>query len=240
MSVAVITGARVTNIFGLAVRLPLKLGIAGAAVASGLGQVFSLLILLLHFVRRKGVAALASLSSPLFSSEEIFKQGPASDIPVRYAGNDSVDESYVADQAAGGSGGIRLRRAGLPDLPFPWASFFGVSEGLQPLIGQSYGKKGSDRPPDGIFQGRAADQSGGQRAGIRSLPPPLGQADPAPCSIRSPAGENRHGCPAKKFGWAFIIISLRALIISAYLYSTKRTLLGHHRRHMRCLVPEHP
>lgn len=68
MSVAVITGA-VTNIFlDWLFVFPLKLGIAGAAVASGLGQVSSLLILLLHFVRRKGVLRLRPfhLSPSLF------------------------------------------------------------------------------------------------------------------------------------------------------------------------------
>lgn len=33
---------------------PLKWGIIGAAVASGMGQVFSVLVLLTHFIRKKG------------------------------------------------------------------------------------------------------------------------------------------------------------------------------------------
>ncbi len=78
------------NIFsGLAVRLPLKLGIAGAAVASlGWGR-FQLADPVAPFVRRKGVLRLRPFISPLFLHRKIFKRGlPENDIPVRYAGND--------------------------------------------------------------------------------------------------------------------------------------------------------
>ena len=66
-SVAVVTGAA-TNIFlDWLFVFPLQWGIKGAAVASGLGQVSGLLILLIHFIRKKGVLRFKKfrLSPPL-------------------------------------------------------------------------------------------------------------------------------------------------------------------------------
>lgn len=231
VSVAVITGA-VTNIFlDWLFVFPLKLGIAGAAVASGLGQVSSLLILLLHFVRRKGVLRLRPFHLSPFLFWKIFKRGLPEMIsqfgtPVTTVWMNHVLIRQLGDLAVSAFSVLAYLTS------FSMGFFFGVSEGLQPLIGQSYGKKDPTALRWYFRAGLLINLAGSVLVFVLFLlwgGPicSLFNSDPRLVKTATDA--------LPKFGWAFIVIS-QNLIISAYLYSTKRTLQAIIAAICRCLI----
>jgi putative MATE family efflux protein len=140
VSVSVIV-ATVCNIFGdwLTV-FPLGMGIKGAAIATGVSQTVSLIIISFHFFLKKGKLRIHQFKQSATLYGKVFKRGlpemvskfatPLSTIYMNYVllrnfGSTAVNAfsllSYVASFSA--------------------SVFFGTAEGLQPLYGQSYGAK---------------------------------------------------------------------------------------------------
>jgi Na+-driven multidrug efflux pump len=97
--------------------------------------------------------------------------------------------------------------------------FLGVSEGLQPLIGQSYGRKDADELRFYFRSGMAVNLLASLVIYVFLLV----------CGRyvyilfnSSPALLETIEAALPQFGWAFILVSLN-LMIGSYLYSTKRT-----------------
>jgi Na+-driven multidrug efflux pump len=104
-------------------------------------------------------------------------------------------------------------------LSFSMAIFFGVSEGLQPLIGQSYGRKDARELKyyfhSGLIINFFASFAIYALLVIFAMPATsLFNSDPD--LIKNVTGA------LPKFGWGFLFIAIN-LMISSYLYSTKRT-----------------
>ena len=231
VSVAVVTGAA-TNIFlDWLFVFPLQWGIKGAAVASGLGQVSGLLILLIHFIRKKGVLRFKKfrLSPPLFW--KIFKRGLPEMIsqfgtPVTTMWMNQVLIKVLGDLAVSAFSVLSY----LTSLSM--GIFFGVSEGLQPLIGQSYGKKDEASLRWYFRAGLLINLAGGVGMYLLFLAfgGPICSLFNSDLQLISTATE-----ALPQFGWAFLFIS-QNLIISAYLYSTKRTAQAIFAAVCRCLI----
>ena len=140
VSFAIITGT-VFNIIGDYIFIfPLEMGLKGAAIATGISQIITLLIVLVHFLRKKGDLRIKKVQIQKELFKKIFTRGlpeciaqfaiPITTLWMNYMLMENFGEiainaysiiSYVAS--------------------FSVAIFFGTSEGLQPLIGQSFGAK---------------------------------------------------------------------------------------------------
>ena len=198
---------------------PMKMGVVGAAVASGLGQVFSVAVLLSHFVRKRGSLRFQRFPVNGALVGKICKRGvpeAASQLttPVTALCYNLMLASLVGD----------IGVSTFSVLSFIYslvnAILSGTAQGLQPLWGLCYG----ERDTDGInlyF-----------RWGIR-INAILSVviygllflfAEPAIRIFnRDPELVQNASAALPLFGLSFIPMALN-LIYTAFLYSTKRTL----------------
>lgn len=129
------------NIFGdWLLIFPIPMGLKGAAVATGLSQTLSLLIVLAHYLLRKGnlYFHLPKLDQALF--KKIMVRGLPESIsqlatPVMTLCMNMVLVQHMGDIGVNAFSIISYVAS------FSIAVFLGSSEGLQPLFGQSYGAK---------------------------------------------------------------------------------------------------
>jgi Na+-driven multidrug efflux pump len=197
---------------------PMRKGLAGAAVATGIAQTIALCIVLTHFIRKKGVLRIKAFTPEFALWRKIAMRGlpemvaqfstPVTTICMNYAlitglGSDGINAFSIISYAAS----------------FSVIVFFGVSEGLQPLFGQSYGARNEKDLRyyfrAGVVINFAASVimfvlllfTGGAIANLFG-------ADKAASDVIVSA--------MPKYTWGFLVISLTTMI-SAYLYSTKRT-----------------
>ena len=119
---------------------PFEMGIIGAAVASGLGQVFSVLVLLSHFWNKKGCLKLDLIKLEIILVKKICKRGVPEAIsqlttPVTALCYNIMLASLVGD--------IGVSTFSVLSFIYSLANAIlsGVAQGLQPLWGNSYGKK---------------------------------------------------------------------------------------------------
>jgi putative MATE family efflux protein len=197
---------------------PLQKGVEGAAVATGISQVISLAIVASHFVRKKG-----ALRIRMFTPDGVLWRK----IPLR--GMPEMTAQFAAPVTTFCMNYILITRLGGSAVnafaiinyvaSFFLMMFFGVSEGLQPLFGQSYGAKNAADLKYYFRCGASINLTGSVAifvmllftGGIISR---LFGAD------AHTSGVIIHALP--KFSWSFLVAALNT-IISSYLYSTKRT-----------------
>ena len=138
--VAMCTGAVANIVLDWLFIFPLQWGVIGAAVASGLGQVSSCLILMTHFIRRKGDLRIRKFPLNLSLMGKICTYGlpeSASQLttPVTTFCYNTVLASMIGDLAV----------STFSVLSFIFslvnAILSGVVQGMQPLWGRSYGMK---------------------------------------------------------------------------------------------------
>lgn len=216
--VAVIAAAAVNIFLDWLFIFPLQFGIKGAAIASGLGQVVGVVIMLLHFIRKKGVLRFVKRRFSLKLTGKIMKRGTPEMISQFGAPVMTLSMNYVLIKNLGD---LYVSAFSVMSylLSFSMGVFIGVSVGLQPLIGQSYGEKNTENLKYYFRSGLVITflSSLGVYAILSVFGEPicrLFSADPALISIVSKS--------IPKFGLAFLMMSLN-LLISSYLYSTKRT-----------------
>lgn len=140
VSAAVVFGAAL-NIFGdWLLVFPLHMGLTGAAVATGLSQTVTMLILTLHFITRHGRLRIRRFKPEGALLRKIVIRGLPECIaqfatPVTTLWMNKVLISQIGDTAVNAYSIISYVAS------FSVAIFFGTSEGLQPLIGNCYGAK---------------------------------------------------------------------------------------------------
>jgi putative MATE family efflux protein len=197
---------------------PLQKGMAGAAVATGISQTISLCIMLTHFIRKKGFLCFHTFSPNFSLWQKIAFRGlpemaaqfstPVTIFCMNYAllanfGHSAVNGFSIINYVASFSATI----------------FFGVSEGLQPLFGQSYGAKNEKNLQYYFRIGALINLFASVAIFILLL-----FAGGVICKIfgvdKDTASVILNAMP--RFTWSFLLISLNT-IISAYLFSTKRT-----------------
>ncbi len=218
VSVAVIA-CTATNIFGdWLLVFPLQMGVKGAALASGVAQVVALLVVLTHFMRKKGVLRFckAKLEAALFKKiafrglPEMISQFalPITTLCLNYVlihrvGDTAVNAFSIMNYVAS----------------FSSAIFIGTSEGLQPLFGQSYGAKNKEDLKYYFHAGLRISLVGSLV--IFALTSLFGSQI---CTLfgADQAAYETTIAALPQFVWCFVFVSLNA-IISSYLYSTKRT-----------------
>ena len=119
---------------------PLQLGVIGAAVASGLGQIVSLLVLLSHFIRKHGNLRIRRFTIQPALIRKICKRGAPEAVtqlttPVTALCYNLVLADLVGD--------IGVSTYSVLSFIYSLANavLSGVAQGLQPLWGNSYGKQ---------------------------------------------------------------------------------------------------
>ncbi len=118
---------------------PLQMGIKGAAIASGLGQVLSLAILSTHLVGNRGVLRVRLIRPSLALVGKIIKRGVPEMITQLYHPLTVFCYNLVIIRTVGEDG-----IAAFSIITYIAAMFIGifsgVSQGIQPLLGQSFGR----------------------------------------------------------------------------------------------------
>lgn len=119
---------------------PLNMGVIGAAIASGLGQFFSVLVLLSHFVRKKGKLRIKPFKIDFSLMKKICKRGVPEAVtqlatPVTALCYNIMLANLIGD--------IGVSTFSVLSFIYSLANAIlsGVAQGLQPLWGQCYGKQ---------------------------------------------------------------------------------------------------
>lgn len=122
---------------------PLQMGVVGAAVASGLGQSCSVLVLLTHFLRKKGDLRIKTFKVDFPLIKKISKRGVPEAVtqlttPVTALCYNLMLASLIGD--------IGVSTFSVLSFIYSLANAIlsGVAQGLQPLWGQCYGKKDTE------------------------------------------------------------------------------------------------
>lgn len=197
---------------------PLKMGLMGAALATGISQTITLLIVLTHFIRKKGVLRFGRFkhSSTLYR-KLIFRGLPEMiaqfATPVTTICMNRVLLAHIGEIGVNSFSIISYVAS------FTMSVLFGSSEGLQPLFGQSYGAKDEDSLKYYFRAGCVISLVGS--AVIVSLTVLLDQGI---CALFGANTETLAFTVQSMphYVWGFIIAGMN-ILISAYFYSTKRS-----------------
>lgn len=122
---------------------PLKMGIIGAAIASGLGQVFSVLVLLSHFWSKKGRLKPSFIKLEITLVKKICKRGVPEAISQLTTPVTALCYNIMLASLAGDIG---VSTFSILSFIYSLANAIlsGVAQGLQPLWGNRYGKKDTE------------------------------------------------------------------------------------------------
>lgn len=206
------------NIFGDWLTVyPLKMGVGGAALATGASQVFSVLFLLLHFVKKKGKLKFSRVKlQPALFKKLVIRGLP--EMVSQFAA--PVTTACVNRVLMGISDPHVNAYSVISYVGSLFASLmYGLSTGIQPLFGQSYGKKDDKSLRYYIKSGLKIGAVGGAVVFVLTFlmgkPVPLiFGADESAVKIVESA--------LPKYCLNFIFATASA-VIASYLFSTKRS-----------------
>lgn len=198
---------------------PLKMGVTGAAVASGLGQVFSVLVLLSHFVRKKGLLRLKAFPMDAALAKKICMRGVPESVTQLATPVTALCYNLVLARLVGEIG-ISIFSVLSFIFSLANAILSGVAQGLQPLWGQCFGREDTEGM-DWLFR------RGMLIGGILSVLiwGVLFRFDVPVIRIfnRDAALVEMASAALPLFSLSFLPMSLN-LIYTAFFFSTKRTL----------------
>ena len=197
---------------------PMKMGIAGAAVATGISQTVGLAIVLIHFVMRRGHLHFARVKPDGKLLGKVLKRGLPEMLsqlatPITVFCMNLVIIRFIPD------GGINAYSVISYIVSFAYAVFIGVSEGMQPLFGQSYGDKNADDLRYFKRWGMVVSFVGSAAVYVVII-----VLDRVICRMfgADALATELAVTAIPQYCWAFLFASLNT-VLSAYLYSTKRT-----------------
>ncbi len=219
VSVAVIVSTA-ANIFGdWLLIFPFQMGTKGAAIATGASQVIGLLVMLTHFARRNGILRFNKEKLNIKIFGEIVLHGLPEGIsqlviPCMTLCMNRVIIGTIGDIGVNAFAVISFVAS------FTVAIFFGTSEGLQPLFGQSYGAK---KEKDLKYYFRM-----GMLINIVGSAAVLGVILLLTRHISIPFGADGETVDyivrvMPEFAWGFLIMSINVMICS-YFYSTLHSI----------------
>lgn len=218
VSLATIIGT-VINIFGdWLLIFPLKMGMRGAALATGISQMITFAIVLSHFVLKKGNLRLKKFTFDKALVGKIFLRGTPECIAQFSVPVSTICMNYVLLDLQGPLG-VNTYSLLAYVASFAVAVFVGTAQGLQPLFGQSYGAKARDDLSFFLRSGVIINLVGSVLIYVA-----LFFVSYDVCSLFG-ADEVTLNNAVKFipfFAWGFTAESMNS-IISAYLYSTKRS-----------------
>lgn len=197
---------------------PMQKGVAGAAVATGISQTFSFLLLATHFVFRKGDLRICKFKWENTLLKKIIVRGMPEALaqfamPVATLWMNIVLIDKLGELAVNTFGVISYVAS------FAMAIFLGVSEGVQPLFGQAYGEKNDS---DLHFYFKAACLTGLTGSVVVYIALLFTSGAISKLFVTDIATIEYVTQVLPAYASGFIMMSLNVLI-STYLYSTKRT-----------------
>lgn len=122
---------------------PMQMGVMGAAVATGISQTLGLLIVLTHYVSKKGNLRIRRYKPQWKLFRKIIFRGLPEGIAQFSTPVTTLCMNHTL-MAAYGDIGINAFAIISYLSSFTMSVFFGASEGMQPLFGQAYGAKEDD------------------------------------------------------------------------------------------------
>ena len=122
---------------------PLNMGVIGAAIASGLGQVFSLIVLLSHCIRKKGELRIKLFKVDFSLVRKISKRGVPEAVTQLTTPVTALCYNLVLARMIGDIG---ISTFSVLSFIYSLANAIlsGVAQGLQPLWGHCYGKRDTE------------------------------------------------------------------------------------------------
>ena len=197
---------------------PLQMGVIGAAVASGLGQIVSLLVLLSHFIRKHGNLRIRRFTIQPVLIKKICKRGAPEAVTQLTTPVTALCYNLVL---AGLVGDIGVSTYSVLSFIYSLANavLSGVAQGLQPLWGNSYGKQDTKEINDYFRFGIAINLvlSVLVSAGLILFDEPAIRIFSQDMELINAASK---ALPV--FSLSFIPMALN-LVYTSLLYSTKRT-----------------
>lgn len=198
---------------------PLQMGIMGAAVASGLGQVLSFAILMSHFIRKKGELRICRYKNSLALVRKICKRG----VPECVSQLNTPVTAFCYNWVLGntlGDMGIAIFSVLSFIYSLANAVLSGVSQGLQPLWGQAFGRKDKQELRSNFHTGMKINLILSiviyMLLVIFRVPAvTLFNSDPTLIEMASEA------LPVFALSFVFMAVNL---VYTAYFYSTKQTI----------------
>lgn len=197
---------------------PLKMGLMGAALATGISQTITLLIVLTHFVQKKGALRFGRFHRNNALYRKLVFRGLPEMIaqfttPVTTICMNRVLLAYMGEIGVNSFSIISYVAS------FTMSVLFGSSEGLQPLFGHCYGAKDEESLKYYFRAGGVISLVGS--AVIVALTVLL---DRGICALFGADAETLAFTVQSMphYVWGFIIAGMN-ILISAYFYSTKRS-----------------
>ena len=222
----------ICNIFGdWLLIFPFKMGTKGAAIATGVSQTIGLMILLTRFARKQGNLCFGrtKLNAGIFRA--IVVHGLPEGISQLSNPVMTLCMNFVLIQRIGDLG-VNAFSVISYIASFSITAFFGASEGLQPLFGQSYGAKNETDLKYYLKTGLTISAVGSIL--ITGLSILLGK--PICVLFGTDAVTTEYIIKyLPQFAIGFIITAVNVMI-SAYLYSTERSALSTGINILRSLV----
>lgn len=217
MAAAIISTA--TNIFlDWLFIFPFEMGLIGAAVATGIAQTLSFLILFSHFLFKKGKLKIRKFQPSGILFKKVFMRGIPETVGQFVVPMQLICMNHMLLRMVGEIGINAYAAIGYIGS-FSAGVFQGVSQGLQPLFGNSYGEKNTENLKFYYCAGMAIDFA----CSIVLFALFMGISGFV-CRMYGLSGETLtfavHVFP--EFASHFIFMSLN-IVISTYLYTTKRT-----------------
>lgn len=218
VSAAVILGT-VCNIFGDWLFIfPLGMGLKGAAIATGISQTLSLLVVLTHFALKRGKLRISRFKPDAALYKKIFIRGLPECISEFSAPVSIITTNYVLLARIGDLGVNVFSVLGYV-ATFSIAIFIGTAEGLQPLFGRCYGAK-NEKDLKFYFRSGLIINFIGSIV-IFALLMVVGRPICIMFGLDDTTLEYATAS-MPKYAWGFSVTALN-MMISACLYSTKRS-----------------
>lgn len=197
---------------------PFSMGTKGAAIATGVSQVIALLVMLTHFIKRNGILRFGKTELDMTIFKDIVVHGLPEGLgqlatPIMTLCMNLSLVELIGDIGVNAFSVISYVAS------FAIAIFFGTSEGLQPLFGQSYGEKNEENLKFYFKTGILTNFFGSIFVTAlvlifsRYICAMFG-AEPATLEYILKA--------MPLYSWGFVVMAFNVMI-SAYLYSTERS-----------------
>lgn len=216
----------VTNVIGSGLNIfldwlfvfPMQMGVMGAAVATGISQTVGLLVVLTHYVLKKGNLRIKRYKPQGKLFQKIVFRG----LPEAVAQFSTPVTTLCMNRtlmATFGDMGINAFAIISYLSSFTMSVFFGASEGMQPLFGQAYGAKDDDNLKQYYRAGQVISVIGSAFCvAIYVIFPHF------LCKLFGADGETLEFTVTHmwEYCWGFVVGSINTMM-SAYFYSTKRS-----------------
>ena len=197
---------------------PMQMGVAGAAIATGISQVVGLAVILTHFIFKKGDLRICKYKPQGKLYRKILLRG----LPEAIAQFSTPVTTFCMNRtlmSIYGEIGINAFSIISYLSSFTMSVFFGASEGMQPLFGQAYGAREGDDLGHYYHAGQIISVAGSAFCVAIYVIFPH-----ALCTLFGGDAETIAFTEIHmwEYCWGFIVGSINTMI-SAYFYSTKRS-----------------